>query len=30
VLSKSSVLTKDDYLYLTQFISNNLNLPKEA
>ena len=29
-LSKSSVLTKDDYLYLTNFISNNLILPKEA
>ena len=29
-LSKSSVLTKDDYLYLTDFISNNLILPKEA
>lgn len=29
-LSKSSVLTKEDYEYLTQFISNNLNLPKEA
>lgn len=29
-LSKSSVLTKDDYEYLTQFISNNLNLSKEA
>jgi hypothetical protein len=26
-LSKSSVLTKDDYMYLTQFISNNLNFP---
>lgn len=26
-LSKSSVLTKDDYVYLTQFISNNLNFP---
>jgi hypothetical protein len=26
-LSKSSVLTKDDYIYLTQFISNNLNFP---
>lgn len=30
VLSKSSVLTKEDYEYLTQFISNNLNFPKEA
>lgn len=29
-LSKSSVLTKDDYLYLTNFISNNLILSKEA
>jgi len=29
-LSKSSVLTKDDYVYLTNFISNNLILPKEA
>jgi hypothetical protein len=27
VLSKSSVLTKEDYIYLTQFISNNLNFP---
>ncbi|NRU52522.1 hypothetical protein [Clostridium beijerinckii] len=26
-LSKSSVLTKDDYIYLAQFISNNLNFP---
>jgi hypothetical protein len=30
VLAKSSVLTKEDYLFLTQFISSNLNLPKEA
>jgi hypothetical protein len=29
-LSKSSVLTKADYQYLTEFISNNLILPKEA
>lgn len=29
-LSKSSVLTKEDYKYLTQFISDNLILPKEA
>lgn len=29
-LSKSSVLTKADYVYLTNFISNNLILPKEA
>jgi ABC-type Na+ efflux pump permease subunit len=30
VLSKSSVLTKEDYIYLTQFISDNLNFQKEA
>jgi hypothetical protein len=30
ILSKSSVLTKADYEYLTQFISNNLIFPKEA
>jgi hypothetical protein len=30
VLGKSSVLTKEDYEYLTKFISNNLNFPKEA
>jgi uncharacterized MnhB-related membrane protein len=30
VLSKSSVLTKEDYKYLSEFISNNLIFPKEA